>query len=110
MSVLSLKQCNEILVAGCGLMGAGITQVVAQAGYKVTVVDRTDHDLSRGQRQIEKGLSKLEAKEQKNIMNNIQFSRHLEDGKNADLAIEAIPEKIGLKIDLFKTLESDIET
>lgn len=50
MSQLSLRPCNEVLIVGCGLMGAGKAQVVAHAGYNVIRVDRTEADLKRGKK------------------------------------------------------------
>ncbi|TWI53983.1 3-hydroxyacyl-CoA dehydrogenase family protein [Halalkalibacter nanhaiisediminis] len=105
MSQLSLKQCNEVLVIGCGLMGAGIAQVVAQAGFNVIVMDRTEEDLIKGKNQIEKALRKQDATAQEEIKKRIIFSTRISDGKNADLAIEAIPEKIDQKKELFVTLD-----
>ena len=58
MSHLSLNPCKQVLVVGSGLMGAGIAQVVAQAGIKVISVDRTEEDLARGEQQIKKGIAK----------------------------------------------------
>ncbi|WP_026692031.1 3-hydroxyacyl-CoA dehydrogenase family protein [Peribacillus kribbensis] len=105
MSRPLLQQCDEVLVIGCGLMGAGIAQVVAQAGFNVIVVDRTEEDLIRGKDQIEKALTKQGNVDQENIKKRITFTTRIIDGKNANLAIEAIPEKIDLKKELFVTLD-----
>lgn len=105
MSHSSSNPCNKVLVVGSGLMGAGITQVIAQAGIKVISVDRTEDDLSRGERQIKKGIEKKEENEQQEILNNITFSTNMKDGKDADLVIEAVPEKLEIKQSVFKELD-----
>ncbi|PLT32142.1 3-hydroxybutyryl-CoA dehydrogenase [Bacillus sp. V5-8f] len=86
-------------------MGAGITQVVAQAGIKVVVVDRTEEDLIKGKKRIEKSLKKQGVTEVEEIKKRITFSTQLNDGKNANLVIEAIPEKLDLKKELFVKLD-----
>lgn len=90
-------------------MGAGITQVIAQAGINVIATDRTEADLDRGRKQIEKGISKKSDEEQKEILNNIIFTTNLEDGKNSDLVIEAVPEKLAIKREVFTKLDQVIQ-
>lgn len=105
MSQLSLKPCKQVLVVGCGLMGAGITQVIAQAGIKVISYDRTEEDLARGKKQIKKGISKKSKDEQNSILENITYTTVMEDGKNSDLVIEAVPEKLSIKKEVFAMLD-----
>lgn len=105
MSQLLLKSCEEVLVIGCGLMGAGISQVVAQSGYRVTVIDKSERELEKGRKQIEKGLKKLDISVKNEILSRINFSTKLEDGSNCSLAIEAIPENLEMKLALFRKLE-----
>ncbi|MFZ4453552.1 3-hydroxyacyl-CoA dehydrogenase family protein [Salibacterium aidingense] len=106
MSQWSLNPCKEVLVIGCGLMGAGIAQVVSQAGINVVVSDRTEADLEKGKKQIEKGLAKQNERDAGTVLNRITFTTNAEDGKNSDIAIEAVPEKIELKKEVFQTLDS----
>lgn len=105
MSHSSLNPCNKVLVVGSGLMGAGITQVIAQAGIKVITVDQSEEDLARGKRQIKKSIAKKEENKQQEILNNINFSTNMKDGKDADLVIEAVPEKLEIKQSVFKELD-----
>lgn len=105
MSQSSSKPCKQLLVVGAGLMGAGITQVSAQAGIKVIVADRTEADLERGRKQIEKGISKKTEAEQATILENITFTTNMEEGKSSDLVIEAVPEKLEIKQEVFKQLD-----
>jgi 3-hydroxybutyryl-CoA dehydrogenase len=102
---------QNIMVVGAGLMGAGIAQVAAKAGYQVTLVDRTEADLQRGKGQIEKSADTLVKKgtylpeDPEQLLDRIHFTTHLQDGKHADLVIEAIPEKLSLKQELFRELD-----
>ncbi|WP_323742045.1 3-hydroxyacyl-CoA dehydrogenase family protein [Salinibacillus xinjiangensis] len=105
MSLLSSSPCKQVLVVGCGLMGAGITQVIAQAGIKVIANDRTEADLERGKKQIQKGIRKKSEEEQQTILENITFTTSMEDGKDSDLVIEAVPEKLEIKKDVFALLD-----
>ncbi|WP_068673246.1 3-hydroxyacyl-CoA dehydrogenase family protein [Oceanobacillus sp. Castelsardo] len=105
MSSLLSNHCNQVLVIGCGLMGAGITQVIAQAGIKVIASDRTEADLKRGEKQILKGISKKAKEKQEVILSNITFTTNMEAGKDSDLVIEAVPEKIEIKREVFKKLD-----
>lgn len=106
MSHSLLNPCNKVLVVGSGLMGAGIAQIIAQAGLEVISVDRTDDDLARGKQQIKKGIAKKEENEQREILGNITFSTNMKDGKDADLVIEAVPEKLDIKQTVFKELDN----
>lgn len=105
VSQLSLNPCKKVFVVGCGLMGAGITQVVAQAGLEVVTYDRTEADLERGRKQISKGISKKSEEEQQAILERIRFTTNMEDGKDGDLVIEAVPEKLEIKKEVFKKLD-----
>ncbi len=103
--VQTTKPFNEVFIVGCGLMGAGIAQVVARAGIKVIAYDLTEDALSRGKEQIKKSLSKTDPNHAEEILNRITFTTNMSDGKNCDLAIEAVPEKIELKKEVFKKLD-----
>lgn len=106
---------NHIMVVGAGLMGAGIAQVLGRAGYKVTLADRTESDLARGMAQIEKSVASLvkrgnyTAEESERISRQIHLVTKLQDGQDADLVIEAIPEKLVLKQDLFRQLDEIVQ-
>ncbi len=95
-------------------MGAGIAQVFAQANIRVVLVDRTENDLSRGKNQIEKWLLSLskkgdiEALRIQDIRERITFTTNLEEAKDVSLVIEAIPEKLELKKEMFKQLDKVI--
>ncbi|HWO97013.1 MAG TPA: 3-hydroxyacyl-CoA dehydrogenase NAD-binding domain-containing protein [Bacillus sp. (in: firmicutes)] len=99
-------------VVGSGTMGAGIAQVVVQNGFHVLLFDMNEEIVSRSltgimgrlERLVEKGkLSKNEVEE---MRNRIQTSTHLSEMQSCHLVIEAAPEKIGIKKDIFKKLDN----
>src|SRR5699024_2575131 len=67
--------------------------------------DRTEEDLERGEQQIRKSLSKKENVDVENIMKDIMFTTNIEDGEDSDLVIEAVPEKIEIKKEVFTLLD-----
>lgn len=98
-------------VVGAGLMGSGIAQVVAQAGYSVIVREVEQRFLDKGlksidgqlQRAVEKG--RMSAEEKANLMARIRWTLSLDDLKGADLIIEAIVEDLPLKQELYRALD-----
>ncbi|KAL7752616.1 hypothetical protein RI367_002151 [Sorochytrium milnesiophthora] len=108
---------NQVTVFGSGLMGAGIAQVSAQAGCKVTMVDVTTDALSRGEKTILTSLGRIakkshpEAADAKrfvdSVMANISTSTDTSRAvAQADLVVEAIVENLATKQKLFKALDS----
>ncbi|MEJ9306879.1 3-hydroxyacyl-CoA dehydrogenase NAD-binding domain-containing protein [Priestia megaterium] len=102
---------ENLLVVGSGLMGGGIALASAKAGYKVIVVERSREDLERGFALMEKMLASMIKKgtwtkeEADEAWDNLRGSIQLEDGKHVDLVIEAVPEKLSLKQDIFRKLD-----
>jgi len=102
---------SRVGVVGCGLMGGGITQVAAQAGFPTTVVEANRELLDRGlgairrnlDGQVEKG--RLDAKARDAAWSRISGSVSLDDLRDADLVIEAITENVGLKKETFGKLD-----
>lgn len=98
-------------VVGCGLMGSGITQVVATSGFNVVVREVNDQLLDKGLQSIEKSLQKFVEKnqlsevEKKNILSRIKRTTAVSDLKNCDLVIEAVTENPKLKKELFAELD-----
>lgn len=99
---------NKVVVLGAGIMGNGIVQVVAQAGYQVVMRDINDDMLAKGLKTIEKSLSKLVEKnkitdeEKTNILGRITTTTAMEAVSDADLIIEAVPERLDLKAKVFE--------
>ena len=101
----------NIFVVGAGTMGNGIAQTAAVAGYRVTLMDVIPQQLERAKNSIAKSVEKLASKgvineEQKAAANDIATTLTLEAVPQADLIIEAASEKVELKLNLFRELDS----
>lgn len=114
------KPFNNVTVIGSGLMGSGIAQVTAEAGYQVTLVDQSDKILGKAQEAIKTSLARsskkkfekqadaaaLAEKHIAGVLGRIKLSTSIESAaEKADLVIEAIVENIGVKHELFKKLD-----
>jgi 3-hydroxybutyryl-CoA dehydrogenase len=92
-----------VAVVGAGTMGHGIAQVAALAGYRVVMRDVDRDSLARGVRAIEanldKGikLAKLTEDERDAALQRLRGATSLDEAAEADLFIEAVPERIDLK-------------
>ncbi len=102
---------KTIGVLGAGVMGNGIAQVAAQAGYNVIMRDIEDRFVQGGLKNIDKFLSKSVEKgkmtaDQKNaIMGKIKGTTDINEMKNADLVIEVIIEVMDVKKKVFAELD-----
>lgn len=103
---------QTIAVIGAGTMGHGIAQVAALAGFKVLLSDVDRESLARGVTAIEgnlaKGikLGKLTEADRDRTLQHIHGTTNLKECAAADLIIEAAPEKLDLKKDVLRQLES----
>lgn len=101
----------KVAVIGAGLMGGGIAQTCAQAGYDVINIDLYEPALEKAKATIDKLYDKKIAKqkmsedEKKEIMNRITYSNDFADVKGAKIIIEAVPEKIEIKKETFSKLD-----
>jgi 3-hydroxybutyryl-CoA dehydrogenase len=106
-----MTDIKRVGVLGCGLMGSGIAQVAAAAGYETTVRDVSKELLDRGRAGIEKSLAKFVEKgklppaDRDAILKRLTFTTSVADLKGADIVIEAITEDVALKNALFKELD-----
>ncbi|MEP6695707.1 MAG: 3-hydroxybutyryl-CoA dehydrogenase [Pseudonocardiales bacterium] len=97
------REFAKVGVIGLGTMGAGITEVLARSGLAVVGVEVSEEALERGRGHIEHSTAravkrgKLTEDQQRTIFGAITFSTSLTDVKDADLVIEAVPEKLALK-------------
>jgi 3-hydroxybutyryl-CoA dehydrogenase len=102
---------KKLAVIGAGLMGSGIAQVSAQAGYEVVLRDVTDAALARGrggiQASYEKFVSKgkLTAAEAEAALARIATTTDLDAVADADIVVEAVFEKIEVKQEIFRALD-----
>jgi 3-hydroxybutyryl-CoA dehydrogenase len=105
------RELTEVGVVGLGTMGAGIAEVLARAGLSVTAVEVTDDALQRGREHVEQSTGKavargkLESAERDEILARIRFSTSMEDLAVAELVVEAIPERMELKAEVFSALD-----
>jgi 3-hydroxybutyryl-CoA dehydrogenase len=105
------RELNEVGVVGLGTMGAGIVEVLARAGLSVTAVEINDEAVARGRAHVEQSTDravsrgKLDPADRDAIFERIRFSASLEDLANAELVIEAVPERMELKAEVFTALD-----
>jgi 3-hydroxybutyryl-CoA dehydrogenase len=96
-------------------MGAGIAQVAAQAGFETLVYDVKQEFLDVGVGRVQNFLrgsrdrGKLTAEQEQEILDRFRTTTKLEDCKGSALVIEAAPEKLELKRDIFKQLDAICE-
>src|ERR687890_2708436 len=106
---------KKVGVAGLGLMGHGIAQVAAQAGYEVVAREVDDATLQKGIGKIEKQLGravekgKLEQSAADEIRGRISTTTGFDGFEDCDLVIEAITENLGLKLDLWRDLDGIVK-
>ena len=107
-----MADIKRVGVLGCGLMGSGIAQVAATAGYDTIVRDVSKEVLDRGRTGIEKSLAKfvekgkLPAEGRDATLKRLSFTTTVADLKSVDIVIEAITEDLALKNALFKELDA----
>ncbi len=103
---------RSIGVVGCGLMGSGIAEISARAGYEVVVTEVTDEFLKKGlarieastQKAVDRGKSTVE--ERSAILSRIKGSTSMEDLRSCQLIVEAAIERMDEKQKIFSTLDS----
>lgn len=103
----------KVAVVGAGLMGGGIAQICAQAGYRVINVDVYQVALDKAKetvsilfdKKIEKG--KMDQQTKCDILARISYSTDFTILKDIDLVIEAVPERMDLKKEIFKKIDEN---
>jgi 3-hydroxybutyryl-CoA dehydrogenase len=99
-------------VVGCGLMGAGIAQVAAEAGYPVVVREVTDELLKKGLGRIEsflkKGVDKgkVTAARMQEVLGRLKGTTDLGELGACDFVIEAVVENLELKRQVYQALDA----
>lgn len=102
---------GRVAVIGAGLMGSGIAQVAARAGWEVVLRDLDDAAVRRGLDAIEASLRRFAAKgtitdeEVEAALARIQPATDLEAAADADIAVEAVFERIEVKHEVFRALD-----
>ena len=105
-----MKKIGKVAVLGGGLMGSGIAQVSAAAGFPTTVREVSDALGVKARQSIEKSLTKgiergkVTESERDKTLGNLRFVTDLRDLADADLFIEAVVEDLAVKNDLWSQL------
>ena len=109
---MKFEDIKHVAVIGAGDMGHGIAQVSLMAGYTVSMYDIKDEFVERGKGRIEWSMGKLvekariSEKDRDQFLANLSLVTDIEKAvKNADLCIEAAPENIELKKEIFGNLD-----
>ncbi|HEX8748871.1 MAG TPA: 3-hydroxyacyl-CoA dehydrogenase NAD-binding domain-containing protein, partial [Pyrinomonadaceae bacterium] len=102
---------KKVGVLGCGLMGSGIAQTAATAGFDVVVREVSEELCDRGFGGIDKSLARfaekgtITAEQQKEIRGRMTGTTRLEDLSDCDIIIEAIIENLEIKRDTYRQLD-----
>jgi 3-hydroxybutyryl-CoA dehydrogenase len=108
-------EIKKVGVLGCGLMGHGIAQVAAQAGYDVVVREVSQEKLDKGLAKIDKQLAravekgKAEQADADAVRGRIEGTLEYGDLAGCDLIIEAITEDLGLKLEMWREVDSVVQ-
>ena len=103
---------RKVGVVGCGLMGSGIAQVAAAAGFETVVREVSAELVDKGIKSIEKNLNRLAEKGsiteavKGEIRGRLKGTTKVEDLKDCDVIVEAIIEQLPAKRELFAALDA----
>ena len=106
------REIRSVGVVGLGTMGAGIAEVLARTGYGVVVTDSDAAAVERGRARVEKSTAravargKLSGAEQAALIGRIRYVGTLEELAGCQLVIEAVPEQLELKKEIFAKLDA----
>lgn len=106
------RDFSVVGVVGLGTMGAGIAEVFARSGMEVVAFEREQENLDRGkgfiERSIERAISrgKLEQADGDAMLGRIQFTTDWQDFERCELVIEAVPEQMDIKLEIFNQLDA----
>jgi 3-hydroxybutyryl-CoA dehydrogenase len=106
---------QKVGVLGCGLMGSGIAQVSAAAGYSTVVKEVADEFLKKGFASIDKSLSRLSekgtitAEMRSETLSRLKGTTKFEDLADCDIVIEAVTENLQIKRETYSTLDKVVK-
>jgi len=109
-------QVKTVGVVGMGTMGAGIAEVLSRTGLEVVAVEVDADGVTRGRghlehstgRALERG--KLDASSRRELLDRIRFTTKLADLAEVDLVVEAVPERLDLKSQIFTELDGIVRS
>ena len=110
-----MAEIKKVGVLGCGLMGHGIAQVAAQAGYEVVVREVDQDTLDKGLGKIDKQLAravekgKAEQADADGVRARIQGTTDYADLADCDLVIEAITEDLDRKLEMWREVDGIVK-
>jgi 3-hydroxybutyryl-CoA dehydrogenase len=110
-----MAEIKQVGVLGAGLMGHGIAQVAAQAGYEVVLREVDEKTLAKGVGKIEKQLArsvekgKATQEEADAVRARIHGTVHYRDLAPCDLVLEAITESLPLKLEMWRELDEIVK-
>src|SRR6476661_8757614 len=110
-----MTEIKKVGVIGCGLMGHGIAQVSAQAGYDVVVREVSDEVAAKGIGKIEKQLARAVEKGKSSqedadaVRARITTTTDYADLADCDLVIEAITENLGFKLEMWREVDGIVK-
>lgn len=105
-------EITRVGICGCGLMGSGIAEISARAGYQVLVREVDDQFLQKGLGRIDKSLcravekGKATEEDKKKILGKLKGTTRLEELSDCDLVVEAITENLEEKAKLYRELDT----
>ena len=108
-------EIRKVGVLGCGLMGSGIAQVTATAGFDVTVLEVEQKFIDKGFAGIEKSLAKfaekgtITAQQKDEIRARLKGTTNAQDLRDCDLVIEAIIENVEEKKKMYAAIDTAVK-
>ncbi|MBN6034306.1 3-hydroxyacyl-CoA dehydrogenase family protein [Amycolatopsis sp. 195334CR] len=109
------REFSSVGVVGLGTMGAGIAEVLARSGLDVVAVELDDAGITRGRGHLEHSTARALAKgkltedERDALLGRVRCTTSLAELADVDLVIEAVPEGLELKADVFAQLDKIIK-
>ncbi|HSH00817.1 MAG TPA: 3-hydroxyacyl-CoA dehydrogenase NAD-binding domain-containing protein, partial [candidate division Zixibacteria bacterium] len=107
---MKAEAIKRVGVVGAGTMGNGIAHVFAQSGYAVTLCDRSDENLQRALKVIDKNLDRLVKKEKitegdkASTLKRVTTTTAQAELKDCQLVVEAVYESLAVKEEIFREL------
>jgi 3-hydroxybutyryl-CoA dehydrogenase len=112
---MTVQNIRKVGVLGCGLMGSGIAQVTATAGYPTMVKEVADEFLKKGMAGIEKSLGRfvekgtMTAEQRTDTVGRLKGTTRFEDLEDCDIVIEAITENLQVKRETYAALDKIVK-